>query len=222
MTGARARKLPVTGSQGLISRLSNFLGLRPPRRRQRTALDRQRYRDGVFLGKSPTIRDIEMLARKAGFRALLNLNTEGEPGQILSPNVEATWAHTFEMQHERVSIDSRVLRSEWVDKFLETLQEIAKPVYVHSLLGRRAAALMTIHLALECRISGNEALAEARALGIDCALEQLQRFTASEVDRRSDSFGPANARRLTQGSAPPEGEIEDVSASFDKVARKAC
>ena len=206
-----------------LARLSNFLGLRPPRGKQRTALDRRKYDDGVSLGKSPTIRDIEMLARKAGFRALLNLNTEGQPGQILSPNVEATWAHTFEMQHERVSIDLRVLRSEWVDQFLETLQEIAKPVYVHSLLGRRAAAMMTVHLALERQISGNDALVEAKALGLDCALEQLQRFIVSEVEKRTHSSDPANAERRAQGSAPARGEIEDGSpASSETVARKAC
>ena len=59
---------------------TGMLGLRPRRRRQATKLDRARYSDGVSLGKSPTIRDIETLARKAGFRAILNLNTEGEGG----------------------------------------------------------------------------------------------------------------------------------------------
>ncbi len=163
-----------------------------------------------------------MLARKAGFRALLNLNAEGEPGQILSPNVEATWAHTFEMQHERVSIDL-VLRSELVDEFLETLQEIAKPVYVHSLLGRRAAALMTIHLALERGISGADALVEAKTLGIDCALERLQRFTVYEVDRRTHPGGSHDARGIAEGSVPARSAIEDGSpASSDEVARKAC
>jgi len=223
MTGEHAPRPPVSDSQGLISRLSDFLGLRPSSTRQRTALDRQRYDDGVSFGKSPTIRGIEMLARKAGFRALLNLNAEGEPGQVLSPNVEATWAHTFEMQHERVSIDLGVLRSEWVDRFLETLQKIAKPVYVHSLLGRRAAALMTIHLALERKISGNDALVEAKTLGLECALEQLQRSVVSEVDRRAHPSGPTNAKRLARGSVPVRSEIEDGSlASFNRVAQKAC
>lgn len=170
----------------------SLLGLRPARRRQPTALDRRRYDDGVSLGKSPTIRDIEMLSRKAGFRALLSLNTEGEPGEILSPNVEATWAHTFEMQHERVSIDPGGPRSECVDEFLETLRKIAKPVYVHSLRGRRAAALMTLHLALERELSGNDALAKAKALDLDCELERLERFIVLEVNRRTDPSGPTN------------------------------
>ena len=148
-------------------------------------MDPQECDDRTSFGKSPTIRDIEMLSRKAGFRALLNLNTEGEPDQILSPNVESTWAHTFEMQHERVSTDLAALGSERVDEFLRALHLIAKPVYVHSLRGRRAAALVTIYLALERRVSGSDALAAEKALGLDCAPESLRRFVVSEVDRRS-------------------------------------
>jgi protein tyrosine phosphatase (PTP) superfamily phosphohydrolase (DUF442 family) len=207
----------------LNAQWARMLRLRLRRRKQETALDRLRYSDSISFGKSPTIRDIAMLARKAGFRALLNLNTEGEPRQILSPNVEATWAHTFEMQHERVSINVSVLRSEWVDRFLETLQRIGKPVYVHSLNGRRAAALMIIHLGLERRLSGDEALAEAKTLGLDCALEQLQRFTVSEVDRRTHPSGPTNAKRVAQGSVPARSKIEDGSTdSSERVAPEAC
>ena len=136
----------------------------------------------------------QQLARKAGFRALLNLNTEGEPGQILSPNVEATWAHAFELQHERVSIEVGNLRSEGMDRFLETLQKIGKPVYVHSLCGRRAASLMTVHIALERTLSANEAFAEAKALGIDCKIEELRAFTESEVDQRNPGGTPGRSR----------------------------
>jgi protein tyrosine phosphatase (PTP) superfamily phosphohydrolase (DUF442 family) len=144
-----------------------------------------RYSDGVSLGKSPTIRDIETLAREAGFRAILNLNTEGEPGQLLSPNVEATWAHAFDLQHERASSDVGAPRSGWVDTFLETLRRIDKPVYVHSLHGRRAAAVMIIHFALARGLSAEQALAEARAMGIDCEPGQLWRFIGAELEKRA-------------------------------------
>jgi protein tyrosine phosphatase (PTP) superfamily phosphohydrolase (DUF442 family) len=216
VTEEYARRGSISESGGLITRLSDFLGVRRPGRKRRTAPARLRYDDRVSVGRSPTIRDIEVLARKAGFRGLLNLNTEGEPGQILSPNVEATWAHTFEMQHERVSIDPAALRPELVDSFLETLQGVAKPVYVHSLLGRRAAALMTVHLALERELSGGDALMEAKALGLDCVLEQLLRFTVSEVDRRTHPSGLVNTERLAQGAAPASSEIEGGSTASPK------
>jgi protein tyrosine phosphatase (PTP) superfamily phosphohydrolase (DUF442 family) len=222
MIEEQARRFPVNGSRRLIDRLLDFLVHRPSGSGQRTALDRRRYDAGVSLGKSPAIRDIERLARKAGFRALLNLNVEGESGQLLSPNVEATWAHAFAMQHERVSIDLGDLRPESVDRFLETLQKIAKPVYVHSLLGRRAAALMTVQLALERKLSGSDALVEAQTLGLDCTLEPLQRFTVSEVDRLAHARELAGPERLARGSAPARGATEDGSPSrSDEADRKA-
>lgn len=154
-----------------------------------------RYGDGVFLGKSPAIRDIERMARKRGFRSVIDLDTEGEPGEILSPNVEASWCHTFELRHERVSMDPAFPIRTTVDRFLDTLERIPKPVYVHSLNGRRAAALITIHLGLQLRLSGEEALERARELGIDCELEHLRRFVRAELDARVRAAGePAPER----------------------------
>ena len=105
-------------------------GLKRRKRSPRNLPALVRYDDDISVGRSPTIREIETLARKAGFRSLLNLNTEGEPGQVVSPNVEATWAHTFDMYHERVSVDPLHPRRACVDRFLETLGRIAKPVFV--------------------------------------------------------------------------------------------
>lgn len=208
----------MSRARELLGKLSGRLGFRPPRSRGRTTLDCHRIDDDLALGSSPTIGDIERLARKAGFRTILNLNMEGEPGQILSPNVEATWAHTFEMQHERVSIDLGLLLPERVDRFLETLRASAKPIFVHSLGGRRAAALTTIHLALARRIPGSEALAAAKALGIDCELESLRRFAVSEVDRRTRHSAPdapnptGRAGHVTTDPAPARDDVADVAS----------
>lgn len=96
----------------------------------------------VSTGPSPDIGQIEWLARRRGFRALLDLNEEGEPGQVLSPNVAASWAHTFGLAHERVSISLERPGEADVERFLATLRAIHKPVYVHSAHGERAAALL--------------------------------------------------------------------------------
>lgn len=157
--------------------------IRPTRPRARGLPDVVRYGDGILVGPSPTRKQIEALAR-AGVRSLLNLNTEGEPGQVLSPNVEASWAHTFDLEHARVSVSPKLWSPGTVDRFLETLERLPGPVYVHSLKARRAASLLTIHLGLARGCSGHEALQQARELGLDCGLEWLERFVASEVDRR--------------------------------------
>ena len=152
--------------------------------------------DHVSLGCSPTVRGVEWLALNRGFRAILNLNLEGEPDELLSPNLEATWAHTYEMQHERVSIELSVPAALPVDEFLEALEGIAKPVYVHSRHGRRAAALATIHLALRRRWPGQKALARAEAAGIDCEDPGLKALVVAEVDgRRARPAEPRTAAR---------------------------
>lgn len=169
-------------------------GLAPWRAPGADVLEPRSHGRGIFSGRSPSLREIEALARKHGLRSLLNLNTEGESGELLSPNVEASWAHAFAMVHERVSIDVKVLRSEWVDRFLATVQGIAKPVYVHSQHGRRAAALIGVQLALERGLSGQELLAQARGLGLDGAPQSLTDFLVAEVDRRARASPAGTAR----------------------------
>ena len=164
-----------------------MLTLRPRRHVQTTRLDPVRYSDGISLGKSPSILDMEKLARGAGFRAILSLNTEGEPYQVLSPNVEATWAHAFCMQHERVSIGVSNIRPDCVSAFLDTLRRIHKPVYVHSLQGRRAATVMTVHLAIEHGLPAEPAAERARSLGIDSKVDEVRRHLCSQLGECNQS-----------------------------------
>ena len=138
----------------------------------------------IAFGRSPTIKELERLARRHHLRAILNLNTEGEPGEVMSPNVEASWAETFELAHRRVSIDTALLKPEDADRFLDELRRIEKPVYVHSLHGRRAAALLILWLGVERQRTGNEALAQARELGLECEADELREFFLSEVNKR--------------------------------------
>jgi protein tyrosine phosphatase (PTP) superfamily phosphohydrolase (DUF442 family) len=117
----------------------------------------------------------------------VNLNTEGEPGERLSPNVEASWAHALDLRHERVSFAAELPRAGDVDRFLRTLGSLPRPVFVHSLHGRRAAAMVLVHLGLARRVSGADAVRIAQGLGFTCALDSLRRFAESEVDRRMRS-----------------------------------
>src|SRR5262245_41665264 len=94
---------------------------------------------------------LERLA-KQGFRAVLNLSAEGEAGAPLSPNVEASWAHALALEHGRLSVFVDDLVPELVDRFRAVLATLRRPVYVESLHGRRAAALLTIELARRRRL----------------------------------------------------------------------
>jgi protein tyrosine phosphatase (PTP) superfamily phosphohydrolase (DUF442 family) len=173
---------------GLMTRLSDLFHRHP---KEASHLDLRRVDASVAFGTSPNVEEVERLAQRLRVRSILNLNTEGEEGQVLSPNVEASWAETFALQHKRVSIDPALVSSEEADRFLEELRTIEKPVYVHSLHGRRAAAFVILWLAVERRRTGNEALAEARELGIECDSEPLRNFAASEANRRFVSSSSA-------------------------------
>jgi len=152
--------------------------------RPRERLVRFQCGAGLSVGCSPTLADIEDLVRKEGLRSLLNLNTEGEPGETLSPNVEASWAHALDLRHERASFAADLPRVGDVDRFLQALASVPRPVFVHSLHGRRAAAMILVHLGLEQGLSGAAAVQAAKGLGITCTLDSLRRFAESEVDRR--------------------------------------
>ncbi len=149
-----------------------------------TPLAEVRYAPGIYVGPAPDKRGIGRLARR-GFASLLDLRTEGEPGQVLSPNVAATWAHAEAVEHLRASISRGVLEPGSVDIFLAQLARAARPVYVYSGTGRRAAALLAIHHALERGLSAQEALEHLRSIGLDPGAHALSRFVQTEVARRS-------------------------------------
>lgn len=156
-----------------------------------------RYAPGIHVGPAPDRRGIERLA-KQGIRSLLDLRDEGEPGQTLSPNVAASWAHATDLVHLRAPISRAVLQPNSVDRFLAQLARAPRPVYVHSDSGRRAAALLAIHLALEQGLPAQQALERLRAQGLDPAAHALLRFVETEVARRTPrmieaTIEPANA-----------------------------
>lgn len=174
------------GERGRVVRGVDEIVLRafePAPRPPMTALAAFRLDSSISGGGQPSLKGLERLARK-GFRSILNLSAEGEPGPHLSPNVEASWAHALAMQHGRMSVYLDSLRPELVELFLRALADLPRPVYVESKTGRRAAAFLTIKLALERRLSADQAFETARSLGMDCQQEELRDFVRAEIERR--------------------------------------
>ena len=149
------------------------------------------FGNGVHVGPEVDRRGIERLARK-GFRSILDLREEGEPSQTLSPNVAASWAHSEALVHLRATISRTVLDPASVERFREQLARAPRPVYVHSGTGRRAAALLAIHHALEQNASASESLEHVRSLGLDPAARALIRFVDTEVTRRQSPAAVAS------------------------------
>lgn len=150
------------------------------------------FAPGILIGPAPDKACLAGLAA-AGLRSILDLREEGEPGQVLSPNVAASWARAEALEPLRAPISRSVLQPGSVDRFLRQLARAPRPVYVHSGTGRRAVSLLAIHLALEQDLSADEALERLAARGLDPAAHALRRFTQTEVLRRrpDESGSPA-------------------------------
>ena len=101
---------------------------------------------GLFVGPELDRFGIEALAR-AGFRSIVNLADEGEPGQILPPNVEATWAHTFELEHARLSPGPFPDRED-AERLVRLLERLPRPIYLHATDDERAEMLGLAAVAL--------------------------------------------------------------------------
>ena len=128
--------------------------------------------EGLFVGPELDPRGIEKLSH-AGFRAIVNVAEEGEPGQILSPNVEATWAHTFELAHVRHSVGAFPERED-VERLSGILAELPRPIYLHATREERALGLGLAAVAQLRGWSLEQALREAESLAIDSrSLERL-------------------------------------------------
>jgi hypothetical protein len=95
---------------------------------------------GVHVGSTPDARGVEALER-AGFRSIVDLDIEGVLDQALSPNVEASWAHTFELEHHRVAFYGPPTAAD-LRRLREVLAAVPRPVYVEC--ADRALALRLV------------------------------------------------------------------------------
>lgn len=152
----------------------------------RVELAGARVLEGVAIGSGVDRDAIEGLAR-AGFRAIVAVGAEGEAGERLSPSVEASWAHTFGMQHGRLYVDGSP-RGEAVDALSALLARFPRPLYLHSLTGERAAAVALVLYALDRKLDGERALEEAARAGLALSSEDLKRFVVEELRLRAPSF----------------------------------
>ncbi|HVS17197.1 MAG TPA: sulfur transferase domain-containing protein, partial [Planctomycetota bacterium] len=121
--------------------------------------------DGVLAGGELSRRDLDRFARQ-DVHSIVDLREEGEPGQQLSPNVAAAWAHACALEYRRVSVSVDHLKPRHTDLFLQALDASPRPVYVQSANGQRAAAFLILRLALRQGLDASKAFARARQLDL--------------------------------------------------------
>jgi|SRR6185503_7578567 len=137
---------------------------------------------GVFVGWRLDEQGVEELS-KSGFRSIVNLARVGEPGQILAPDIEASFARSFEVEHAHLSV-GHFPRREQFEQLCQLIDELPRPVYLHSTGGERALALGVAYVARRRGWSGQRALREARSRVITLRSEFLKDFLLEVVESR--------------------------------------
>lgn len=147
---------------------------------------RMKINENVTVGPQPSEDELQQLSRQ-GFKAVVNFRTEGEDEQPLSPDVEGEKikATGLEYLHIPVSMDS--MGPEVVDQFRDQYPELPKPVFAHCKSGKRAGAMVMMHMAVEQGMSGEQTLEKAEQMGFECDTPELKEFVKSYVNDRTNS-----------------------------------
>lgn len=140
----------------------------------------------VSVGPQPSKDDLQQLQRQ-GFRSIVNFRTEGEDDQPLSPDDEGAEVLDASMDYLHIPVSMKSMGPEVVDRFRETFPTLPKPVYAHCKSGKRAGAMVMMHMAVAEGMTGEQTLQKAEEMGFECDNEQLREFVKSYVDEHAKS-----------------------------------
>ena len=137
--------------------------------------------DQVTVGAQPSEDQLQQLG-KQGFKSVVNFRTEGEEDQPLSPKAEGEKVKAAGMTYLHVPVAMKSMGPEQVDQFREKYASLAKPVFAHCKSGKRAGAMVMMHMAIEQGMSGEQTLQQAEKMGFECDQPELKEFVKSYVD----------------------------------------
>jgi uncharacterized protein (TIGR01244 family) len=140
-----------------------------------------RLTDKVTVGGQPTVDELREL-RAQGFVAVVNLRTDGEAGQPLSPESEGFAAHEVGLAYHHLPVALPQLDPDHVRCLRDAIQAAPGPVYVHCGAGQRACALGLLATA-ESATRGETLLASAAAAGLPIQDQRLGDFVREQAER---------------------------------------
>jgi uncharacterized protein (TIGR01244 family) len=140
-----------------------------------------RLTDKVTVGGQPTVDDLRQL-RAQGFVAVVNLRTDGEAGQPLSPESEGFAAHEVGLAYHHLPVALPQLDPAHVRCLRDAIQAAPGPVYVHCGAGQRACALSLLAMAAP-GATGVELIARAAEAGLPIQDERLDGFVREQIER---------------------------------------
>jgi len=137
--------------------------------------------DQVTVGAQPSEDQLQQLG-KQGFKSVVNFRTEGEEDQPISPKAEGEKVQSAGMTYLHVPVSMKAMGPELVDQFREKYAALPKPVFAHCKSGKRAGAMVMMHVAVEQGMTGEQTLQQAKEMGFECDQPQLEQFVRQYVD----------------------------------------
>lgn len=148
--------------------------------------NKMKINDQVTVGPQPSVEEIAQLSQE-GFQTVVNFRTEGEDEQPLSPAAEGEKVESAGMKYLNIPVSMDSMSPKQVDQFRSQFTDLPKPVFAHCKSGKRAGAMVMMHMAVEQGMSGDQTLQKAEEMGFECDKEELRTFVKNYVDSHSQS-----------------------------------
>jgi uncharacterized protein (TIGR01244 family) len=147
---------------------------------------RMKINDQVTVGAQPSEEEISQL-HEEGFQSIVNFRTEGEEEQPLSPDAEGEKVEAAGMKYLSIPVSMKSMTAGQVDQFCRQFKDLPKPIFAHCKSGKRAGAMVMMHVAVEKGMTGDQTLQKAEEMGFECDKEELKAFVKNYVDNRCQS-----------------------------------
>ncbi|HEV2851306.1 MAG TPA: sulfur transferase domain-containing protein [Thermoanaerobaculia bacterium] len=109
----------------------------------------------------PTGEQLQLLAED-GFKSIIDLRAEDEPRGYDEPEA----ARQNGLAYVNIPVNLNVLDEATIDRFLDTMKRVKRPVIIHSSSTNRVGAVYYAWLVLEKKVPPAEAMNRAMAAGL--------------------------------------------------------
>jgi uncharacterized protein (TIGR01244 family) len=116
---------------------------------------------GMMAAGQPSGEQIQLLAEE-GYKTIVDLRTPGEPRGFDEPEA----ARQNGMAYENIPVNPEFLESASLDRFFEVMKKAEQPVLIHCGSSNRVGAFLYAWWVLEKGVPATEAMANARAAGL--------------------------------------------------------
>jgi uncharacterized protein (TIGR01244 family) len=139
--------------------------------------------DEILVGGQVNSTQLKQLAGD-GFKTVVNLQTEDETNQLLSPQTEGTKVRALGMQYVHFPVSMVTMNPEKVDEFREKMKRWPSPLFVHCNSGKRAGALVMMDRAIKRGWTGDDTLDHAARMGFECDVPGIKAFVKYYINSR--------------------------------------